>query len=258
VTLKEKLIKKELTIGSWLSFGFTPVTEMMLKAGFDWLVIDLEHTSISIDQAFGMIQLIEQSGSVSLARVGKNDEYLIKRVMDAGAHGVVVPMINNAAEARQAVASVKYPPKGKRGVGLFRAQNYGAGFDEYKKWNEEQSIVIVQIEHYKGVENLESILEVEGVDGFIIGPYDLSGSMGMPGDFESQKMIDALQFVEKVMNNSEKVGGYHVVHSNHKLLENKINTGYKFIAYGDDMVFLSEKLREENDFLNDVKLRIKK
>jgi len=254
MNLSEKLKAKQLTIGSWLTFGYTPTVEIMAKSGFDWLVIDMEHTAIDDFAAQQMIQVISLAGCVPLVRVGKNDELLIKKVMDSGAHGVVVPMINTKKDAEEAVDYVKYPPIGKRGVGLSRAQNYGLGFQEYKEWIETNSIVIVQIEHIKAVENIQDILSVEGVDGFIIGPYDLSASLDLPGQFDNPKMIQVIEDVSKFVKQSVKPGGYHVVHSNSQLLEQKINDGYRFIAYGDDMVFFAEKIRsEENNWKNFIK-----
>ncbi|MCK4359522.1 MAG: 2,4-dihydroxyhept-2-ene-1,7-dioic acid aldolase, partial [Candidatus Cloacimonetes bacterium] len=252
VDLKKKLLSNSLTIGSWLSFGYTPVTEIMAQAGFEWLVIDMEHTSIDDFAAMQMIQIISLSKCVPLVRVGKNDELIIKRVMDSGAQGVIVPMINSKDDAERAVNAVKYPPTGNRGVGLSRAQKYGVGFEEYKKWIEKNSIVIVQIEHIKGVENLPEIMSIEGVNGFIIGPYDLSASMGIPGKFEDIEFINTLHSVEKFINKSNKPGGFHVVHSDVKLLQEKIDKGYRFIAYGDDMVFFAEKMKEEANNLKEV------
>jgi len=248
-SLKKRLADCELTIGSWLSFGYTPVCEMMAKAGFDWLVVDMEHAAISIWQMQQLIQIIDLAGCVPLVRVGSNDPALIKRVMDAGAHGVIVPMVNSKADAQKAVDAVQYPPLGSRGVGLARAQAYGIGFEEYRKWAQEETVLIVQIEHIEGVTNLEDILAVDGVDGFIVGPYDLSGSLGVPGDFDHPSMVDALREVERYIQKGHKVAGYHVVHSNHDELLSRIAEGHRFIAYGDDMVFLAEKLQEEANFL---------
>jgi len=254
-TLKQKLSKKKLTIGSWLSFGFTPVTEMMSKSGFEWLVIDLEHTAINSTTVLNMIQIINLSGLSPLVRVGKNDELLIKNAMDSGAYGVIVPMVNTKIDAERAVNSVKYPPTGTRGVGLSRAQGYGMEFESYSTWVESNSVVIVQIEHYKAVENLSEILSVEGVDGFIVGPYDLSGSIGHPGKFNHPLVKDAMKEIENFLFDSNKPGGIHVVHSNHTLLEETLSKGYKFIAYGDDMVFFAEKLNKEKEFLTELKTK---
>ena len=253
--LKDKIRNQELTIGSWLSFTYSPVCEMMIKSGFEWLVIDMEHTGTDFHHALQLIQIIDLAGCVPLVRVGENDSLIIKRVLDSGAHGVIVPMVNTKEEAEKAVDSVYYPPKGSRGVGLFRAQKYGIGFEEYKECVKKEIIIIVQIEHIRGVENLESILDVDGVDAFIIGPYDLSGSLKQPGNFEHPDVLKALEEVKRVLSVHNKPGGYHVVHSDHKLLLQKIEEGYRFIAYGDDMVFFAEKLRHESVFLKEQILR---
>ena len=248
MSLKDRITARELTVGSWLSFGYPAVCEVMATAGFDWLVIDMEHTHIDMFQAAQLIQIIDLAGCIPLVRVGENDPLAIKRAMDAGAHGVVVPMVNTPDDARKAVSAVRYPPHGTRGVGLGRAHAYGLGFEQYKAWAERETILIVQIEHIEGVDNLEDILEVEGVDGFIVGPYDLSGSLGRPGDFAHPAVAEALERVRTVMNRSRKVGGYHVVHSDQAQLLERIEQGYTFIAYGDDMVFLAEKVSAEAGF----------
>jgi 2-keto-3-deoxy-L-rhamnonate aldolase RhmA len=253
-SLKNKLKSKELTIGSWISFGFTQTCEIMAKAGFDWLVIDMEHTAIDNNQCLNLIQIIECMGVVPLVRIGKNDELLIKRAMDAGAHGIIVPMVNTEEEARKAIDALYYPPIGNRGVGLGRAQNYGTEFESYRKWADSESIFIPQIEHIEGVNNLENILALGGVDGFIVGPYDLSGSLGVPGEFQHPAVINALERVKSIMAKNIKPGGYHVVHSDHDELRHRVNEGYNFIAYGDDMVFFSESITKEKTVLNDIKV----
>src|SRR6266516_1799372 len=127
INLKERLQSKTATIGSWLTFGNTSVAEIMAQAGFEWLTVDMEHTAITIEQAQELIRVIELCGVVPLVRVGENNPTYIKRVMDAGAHGVIVPMVNSRAAAEAAVSAVKYPPVGTRGVGLAWAQKYGFG-----------------------------------------------------------------------------------------------------------------------------------
>lgn len=249
MSLKQRIAARQLTVGSWLSFGYPAVGEIMATAGFDWLAIDMEHTAIDMSQAQQLIQIIDLAGCIPLVRVGANDPLAIKRAMDAGAHGVIVPMVNTPADARKAVSAVRYPPVGTRGVGLGRAHAYGLGFEKYKAWAEQETILIVQIEHIEGVDNLEAILAVEGVDGFIVGPYDLSGSLGRPGDFAHPEVAAALETVRTIMNRSEKVGGYHVVHSNRSEFTARIDQGYTFIAYGDDMVFLAEKVSAEAGFV---------
>lgn len=237
-SLKSRLQNRNVTIGSWITLGHASIAEIMAQAGFDWLTVDMEHSAITLHQAQQLIQVIDLSDCVPLVRVGANDANLIKRVMDAGAHGVIVPMVNTREEAERAVGAVKYPPQGFRGVGLARAQSYGADFEGYKDWNEDESVVIVQIEHIEAVRNLESILSVKGVDGFIIGPYDLSGSLGIPGQFDHPDMLDALNRVQHISKGFNTIAGYHVIPPDPTQVMLKIAQGYRFIAYSLDTLLL--------------------
>ena len=175
---------------------------------------------------------------VPLARLSANDPVQIKRVMDAGAHGVIVPMVNTPAAAEAAVEAVRYPPMGKRGVGLARAQGYGSSFDRYREWVNGESVVIVQVEHIEAVNNLEAILSVEGVDGFIVGPYDLSGSLGIPGQFDHPSMKGAMKRIRTVGLSSGKVFGIHVIEPNVEELRQRLDEGYSFVAYSLDIRML--------------------
>ena len=247
--LKEKLSKNELTIGSWLTIPHPSIIEIMSSANFEWLTIDIEHSAIDFETVQNLIGHIQANHMEALVRVSKNDEVIIKRVMDAGANGVVVPMVKNADEAREAVSYVKYPPFGKRGVGLSRAQHYGVSFDSYKNWVQNESIVIVQIEHIDAVNNLSEILDVEGVDGIIVGPYDLSASMGKPGMFNDDDVIEVLDRIDKITLSKKKPLGFHVISSDHKKLLEKINKNYTFLAFSLDFFFLGDKAREEMGLL---------
>ena len=242
-SLKSKLRNKQLTVGSWITLGHSSVAEIMAKAGFDWLTVDMEHSAITLHEAQQLVQVIELSGCVPLVRVGANDANLIKRVMDAGAHGVIVPMVNTKEDAEQAVGAVKYPPQGFRGVGLARAQSYGANFEGYQKWNKTESIVIVQIEHIKAVENLEAILSVEGVDAFIVGPYDISASLGVAGQFDHPEMTSALSKVLDTAKRLNAVAGYHVIPPYAKQVLEKRKQGYLFLAFSIDFLFLGDSCR---------------
>lgn len=245
MSLKTKLQNNQLTIGSWVTIGHQSIVEIMSTAGFDWLTLDLEHSVIELGQAQNLIAHIKNNGSAALVRVSKNEEVIIKRIMDAGADGVIVPMINNAEDAKQAVNFVKYPPVGKRGVGLARAQKYGTGFDDYKKWLSEESVVIAQIEHIEAVNNIESILNVAGIDGIMIGPYDLSGSMGFPGEYDREDVKAAIQKVEEACRSKKKPLGFHVIQPDNQLVKDKVNKGYSFLAFSLDFYFLGEKVRSE-------------
>ena len=243
--LKQRLQKRETTIGSWITLGHSSIAEIMAKAGFEWLVVDMEHSVITLDIAQQLIQVIEGCGAVPLVRVGENNANIIKRVMDAGAHGVIVPMVNTKEQAEAAVKAVKYPPLGTRGVGLARAQGYGDKFNEYAATVNADSVVVAQVEHIDAVNNLESILSVEGVDGCIIGPYDLSGSLGVPGDFDHPDVLAALKKVEQTCQKRRVALGMHVIQPNYRQVTEKVAKGYSFIGFSLDILFLGNSCREQ-------------
>lgn len=236
--LKQKLKNGYSTIGSWITLGHSGIAEIMAKAGFDWLVVDLEHSTISIETAGELIRTIDLCGVAPLVRLTSNDADQIKRVMDGGAHGIIVPMVNSRNDAERAVAAVRYAPKGNRGVGLARAQGYGTKFREYFQWQLENSVVIVQIEHRDAIPNLKEIFTTEGVDGFIIGPYDLTCSMAIPGEFEHRDFIEVMGEIRRMGAELGLPGGLHVVEPDTERLKACLNEGYRFIAYSVDIRIL--------------------
>jgi len=244
INLKSKLSKQELSIGSWITLAHPAIAEIMSNAGFDWLVVDLEHSVISLREAEELIRTIELSGVVPLVRLTSNNPDQIKRVMDAGAHGIIVPMVNSVESAMKAVNHVKYPNVGVRSFGLARAQKYGVEFHEYMNWQQDNTVVIVQIEHIKAVRKVRDILNVDGVDGFIIGPYDLSGSMGIPGQFDHPDFLKAIKTITKAAKELQKPGGIHVVEPNPEELSNAIDQGHNFIAYSVDIRMLDNMCRD--------------
>lgn len=243
VALKAKLKRGQLCLGTWVTLGHSSIAEVFAKAGFDWVVVDLEHSTISIEQAGELIRTIDLAGVSPLVRLTSNDTNLIKRVMDAGAHGIVVPNVNSPEDAKTAVAGTRYAPRGHRGVGLARAQKYGPGFTDYLEWQKDGPIVIVQIEHQSALDQLEKIFTTPGVDGFIIGPYDLSCSMGMPGEFERPEFISA---IKQILQAGIRVGcpaGIHIVEPDPERLRQSISEGYRFIAYSVDIRMLDASAR---------------
>jgi 2-dehydro-3-deoxyglucarate aldolase len=242
-SLKQKLAGNRLTIGSWITLAHPAIAEIMARTGFDWLAVDLEHSVITIREAEELIRVIALHDVPPLVRLTSNDPDQIKRVMDAGAHGVIVPMVNSRADAERAVASVYYPPRGKRGVGLARAQGYGTSFADYRAWLDTQAVVIVQVEHIDAVENLEAILDTPGVDGYIIGPYDLSASMGIPGQFDDPRLTQAIERVRATGLAKTKPGGLHVVEPAPEQLRAHVARGFRFLAYSLDTRMLDMACR---------------
>ena len=165
------------TYGSWITIGHCSIAEIMAQAGFDWLVVDMEHSVISLEKAQEIIQVIEAYNVIPLVRLSANDPVQIARLMDAGAYGIIVPRVNTRADAQKAVSAVKYPPLGNRGTGLARAQKYGQGFNEYKEevnekdleFDEEKSVYKKTFEELK---NIAKTLETECKDYLFIDPFD--------------------------------------------------------------------------------------
>jgi 2-dehydro-3-deoxyglucarate aldolase len=186
-------------------------------------------------------------------RLSDHDPAQIKRVLDAGATGIIAPMVNTAEQAAAVVSAATYPPRGTRGVGLARAQQYGVGFPEYLHRMERDLVCIMQVEHIDGVDNLEAILAVDGVDGFFIGPYDLSASLGYPGQFDRPEVAAAMERVAKVVARPEVLAGVHVVEPEADRLRQVIEDGYRFVAYASDMLLFAHHLQAIGTQLDDVR-----
>ncbi len=242
--LKKILVQQKISFGCWVTLAHPLIPEILAPAGFDWLAVDMEHSSIDLSSLLPLIISIENNNMVPLIRVGENNSNLIKRVMDAGAYGIIVPNVNTPDEAAAAVSAVKYPPMGTRGVGLYRAQGYGQKFEEYKKWLAKESIVIVQIEHINAVNCIDEIFAVPGIDAFLIGPYDLSGSMGIPGALTHPKVEKA---VARVMAAARKHGipaGYHSVSADPQMALKRVKQGFHFLGFSLDSIFLGTAAAE--------------
>ena len=243
--IKDKIRNDQASIGSWMSMAHPSIAEILSMAGYDWVVIETEHTAIDVSEVLRMVIAIEQRGSIPLVRLAWNDPIQAKAVLDSGAAGVLVPSINTKEDARLAVKMTKYPPLGFRGVGLARAQGYGENFDEYIDNANSDGLLIVQIEHIDAVQNIEEILSVEGIDGTFIGPYDLSMSLGVPGQLSHPSVLEAQDKVLKATLAHGLIAGIHLVHPDTAAseCEKTIAKGYRFIALGTDILFLGDSAR---------------
>ncbi len=195
MTFVEKLRSRRPLLGTLVSLPSPDLSELLSLAGFDWLFIDMEHGALSIGDAQRMLQAVKNDCN-ALIRVADNNPVLIKQALDIGADGIIVPLVNSADEARRAVESARYPPVGKRSVGIARAHDYGLHLTDYIQRANDAVAVIVQIEHQQAVDNLDAILDVAGIDGVFIGPYDLSGSMNRLGNVADPAVQEAIQSVK--------------------------------------------------------------
>jgi 2-keto-3-deoxy-L-rhamnonate aldolase RhmA len=195
LALKQRLRAGEITVGAWLTFSNPNVAEIMAGTGFDWVLIDTEHGPFGLEGLQITLMAFNGTPTVPIVRVAWNDPVRIKQVLDLGADGVLVPMVNSAAEARLAVAACRYPPAGNRGFGPRRAAFYGRNVDTYTVEANEGIIVMIQIEHIDAVHHVDDILAVPGLDVICIGPTDLSGSAGLLRQFDHPVIQQALDVI---------------------------------------------------------------
>ncbi|MBS3762286.1 MAG: 2,4-dihydroxyhept-2-ene-1,7-dioic acid aldolase [Planctomycetes bacterium] len=241
---RKALLRGETTFGTWVQIGDGTVGEILAEVGYDWIAVDCEHTEIHVEGFTRVARSVFRRGATVLARVRENDTLAIRQVLDAGAEGVIVPLVNTADEAARAVAAAKYPPDGVRGFSFSRMNNWGQDFDQYAETANENTAVIVMIESQQAVENIEDILVVEGVDGVFIGPYDMSGSYGIPGQTDHPAVREGCRKVVTACQNAGKAAGLHVVRPEAERIERAIEDGYTLIALGVDTVFLAREAQK--------------
>ena len=241
-SVRRALLDRKLSVGTWIQAGHPTVAEALATAGFDWIAADCEHTDIG-PREFADLARAMQGKAVPLARVRENDTLAIRQVLDMGACGVIVPLVNSADEARAAVAAARYPPDGIRGYAFCRANDWGVNFDDYARTANDNIAVVVMIESKQGVENIDEILAVDGADGVFIGPYDMSGSYGMPGRTDHATVRDACARVSEACDKAGKSAGIHVVIPTPEAVREAVDGGFTFIAVGVDTVFLTESAR---------------
>lgn len=195
-TFRARLRRGDQLIGAVVTLASPDVADLLSRMGFDYLWLDVEHSAMGISQAQ---MLIQAAGGrcPCIVRVPENSEAWIKKALDTGCDGVMIPQIRSAAEARAAVAACLYPPAGQRGAGVSRAQGYGLSFSEYVARANADLAIIVQIEHTDAVDDIQGILATPGLTALLIGPYDLSGSMGLLGQVTHPRVIDAVERVRR-------------------------------------------------------------
>ena len=232
--------------GAWTSLGHPSITEIFTAAGVDFIGIDLEHSTISQEQAQRIIAAAQAGGAACLPRVASHNGEQIKRLLDSGADGVIVPNVSTRAEVEQCIGWSKYPPIGARSYGVSRAHGYGAGFARYAAdWNARSSLII-QIESVAGVAAIDELLRYEAVDGVMIGPYDISGSMGIPGQLDHPRVTEACARVIEACRRRRKACGTQVIEPTADAVTAALAAGYTFVVLASDVFILwkwSERMR---------------
>lgn len=243
--LKQTLREGKASLGAWMSMGHVSIAEILAAADYDWVVIETEHTSIDVSEVLRLLIAIEGRGTVPLVRLAGVDPLQAKAVLDAGAAGILVPLVNSREDAERVVDSAKYPPLGRRGVGVARAQGYGATFHDYLAHANDDTLVMLQIEHIDAVNCIEEIVSVPGIDGTFIGPYDLSASMGLTGQFDHPDVQAAQRRVLDVTHAAGLVSGIHLVQPRTALAElpGRLAEGYRFVALCSDLFLLVDASR---------------
>jgi 2-dehydro-3-deoxyglucarate aldolase/4-hydroxy-2-oxoheptanedioate aldolase len=232
---RSRVQRRDMLIGPLLTLASPQVAELFALAGCDWVWLDLEHAPLSLEQAQQHIQAVGgRCGTV--VRVPWNDPVHIKQVLDLGCDGIVVPQIRSAEEARQAVAAAKYPPAGVRSVGIARAQAYGMTLQEYVLAANERVAVLLQIEHIDAVPHVADILAVPGVDAIIVGPYDLSASMGKPGRITDADVAATVAGIAQACNDRRVAWGAFAPDT--ASAKAQMARGATLLAVGTDTMYL--------------------
>jgi 2-dehydro-3-deoxyglucarate aldolase/4-hydroxy-2-oxoheptanedioate aldolase len=246
-TFLQRLLRGERLVGMVITLSDPAVAEIFAQAGFHWLWIDAEHSTLSLAAAQSIVQAAAASGTPCLLRVPLIDEGWTKRGLDTGVDGIIYPMVNTAEQAQRAVAMSKYPPLGQRSTGVGRAHGYGLRFKGYLAGANQRIATLVQIEHIQSVQNVAAILAVEGVDAALIGPYDLSASLGIPGQVEEAPVRQAIQRVRAACREAGKPVG--IFAAGLDAARQAIQDGFDFVAAGVDCMLLSSLA---NDWLRQL------
>lgn len=250
-SFKQALRDRKPQIGLWAGLASAYTSEILAGAGFDWLLIDGEHAPNTLQTTLAQLQSVAAYPVAPVVRPAWNDAVQIKQILDAGAQTILVPMVQSAAEAAAAVAAVRYPPQGIRGVGsaLARSSRWNRIPDYLRRAND-QMCVLVQIETPLGVEALEDILAVEGVDGAFIGPADLSANMGYLGQPDHPAVVEAIDDAITRIVRSGKAAG--ILHSSVDRARHYLSLGATFVAVGVDALLLARAAEQLAGQFKDV------
>jgi 2-keto-3-deoxy-L-rhamnonate aldolase RhmA len=221
--------------------GNANAADILRNLNFDWFMVDWEHSAIGPETLNHMIQVIGSSKVVPFVRVGLNDQYLIKLALDAGAYGVLVPLVNTKADAERAVNFSMYPPRGTRGTASTRASGYGVDSKEYLRTANDEVMVMTQVETRAALDSLDDILSVKGVDVAFVGPSDLTMSLGLINDRSNPQVVEAMKKVVAGCKKHGKIPG--VMASSPDELKRAIDLGFKFISLASDVRFLMQGAR---------------
>jgi 2-dehydro-3-deoxyglucarate aldolase len=243
--LRDHLKNGGISMGSWMQIPNASVAEIMGHAGYDWVAVDMEHGTISIHQLPDLFRALELGDTLPLVRLAQGHPKDCKQALDAGAGGVIVPMVESAEQLISVRDACRWPPAGTRGVGFSRANLFGKKFDDYCQ-EAQAPLLVTMIESIRAVDELDSILQVDGQDAALIGPYDLSASMGITAQFDNPEFVSVVKRIRIEAEKYKIPCGVHIVSPSKEQLEQRIGEGYRFIAYSIDATFLNTFVTKPN------------
>lgn len=234
MALVDTLRAREAAVGNWLSLRDPAVAEISAELGFDFVVLDIEHTPNTLETVVDMARATDAAGgdTEAIVRLPWNDPVVIKRVLDTGVAGVMAPMIDDADDARTLVEATRYPPEGKRGVAGGRASRYGLEMDDYVEAANDRVLTVAQVETESGFEHVEEIAAVDGLDGLFLGPADLSANLGMYGEYESDEFLEAVDRIVEAAHAEDKPVA--TLAFGREQIERYVDLGFDFMMVGTD------------------------
>lgn len=236
--LKHKLRNRERLFAGWVSYAHPSITETFARAGFDFIAIDMEHSTIDLNEAQRIIAASQAGRTMCLPRPASHSNDWIKPLLEAGADGMLIQMVNTPEEVESLISNFKYPPKGRRSFGVSRAQGYGFDFDSYlQSWNDCSSLII-QVESIEAVDNIDALLSFDDVDGVMIGPYDISGSLGVPGQLNHPDVVEASKRVIAACEVHGKSCGTQIVEASPANTQALFDLGYTYAILSSDLFVL--------------------
>ena len=236
----DRLRKGDLLLGTILTLPSPEIAELLSQAGFDWLFVDMEHTSLGMQDVQRILQAVGKEFPC-LVRVPAMDEVWIKKVLESGPAGIIVPHVNTADEIEKILRWSRYPPEGTRSAGISRAQGYGMNLQDYMSKSNQTLVMLPQVEHIEGVKNLESFVNIHGLSALFVGPYDLSGSVGKLGKVEDTEVQGMIQEVQSICSKAGIMTGIFGVDA--EAVKSYIDIGYSLIAIGTDTSYLLESIQ---------------
>ena len=238
--LKQKLRNRERLFAGWISYSHPSITETFASADFDVIFIDMEHSTISIEQGQRIIAACHGDNVPCVPRPVSHSNDYIKPLLESGADGMLIQMVETPEQVEQLVSFIKYPPVGRRTYGVNRAHAYGLEFDDYiNSWNQ-TSVFLLQIESALGVKNIDQLLAYDEVDGVMIGPLDLAGSLGVPGQTKHPLVLEASQQVIEACKRYGKSCGTQVADANSAEIESLFSLGHTYAILGSDLFVLTK------------------